>query len=87
MNKAIELSALASENLRMLSPELVARFHALFRTSDFRKINGKRLRGMHPDTFTVQLDEEVHVLYRLLNRGEKLQILNVYQPHSVFDRA
>jgi len=87
MNQPVELSALASENLRTLPQDLVDRFNALFQASDFRTINGKRLQGIHPDTYTVQVDDEVHVIYRLLNRGTKLQVLNVYRPHSVFDRV
>jgi len=87
MNKPIELSALASENLKMLSPELLERFRALFHTADFRTLNGKRLQGMQPETYTVQLDDDVHVIYRLLDQCTKLQVLNIYQRNSVFDRV
>lgn len=87
MNKPIELSALASENLKMLPPELLDRFRAIFHTTDFRMLNGKRLQGMHPETYTIQLDDDVHVIYRLLNQGAKLQVLNIYQRNSVFDRV
>lgn len=87
MNKPVELSALASENLRMLAPDTIDRFNALFHTSDFQTISGKRLQGTHPDTYAVQVDDEVHVIYRLLNQGTKLQVLNVYRPHSVFDQV
>jgi hypothetical protein len=86
MNKPIELSALASENLKMLPPELLERFRALFHI-DFRTLNGKRLQGMQPETYTVQLDDDVHVIYRLLDQGTKLQVLNIYQRNSVFDRV
>jgi mRNA-degrading endonuclease RelE of RelBE toxin-antitoxin system len=87
MNHPIELSALALENLKSLSPDNQRRFDALFRNSDFIDIRGERLAGTEPDTFVVRLGGEARAVYRLLDHGKRLLILNVYAGPAVFDRA